>query len=92
MGRIWNAVKAVDQKIMDKAAGSGQQTTPGKIKDPVSTKCQMPSGRGGKNCTRDKTSPNADTCGSPECAKVWAQIHDTSHSTHRHGTSMRKKR
>lgn len=86
---FFGKVKAVDAAIMNKLAPD-KPADPPKIQHPYSNRCQMPTRAGGNACNKPKTSANADTCGRPECAKAWGQIHDEEHSTHPHATVMRK--
>jgi hypothetical protein len=81
-------LKAVDAAIMNMAAPD-KPAGPPKINDKMSTKCQMPTRAGGQKCLRPRKG-NQETCGREECAKVWGQIHDPSHSAHPHGTNMRR--
>lgn len=88
MGKVWNALKAVDAAIMAKAAPDAPAGPP-KINDPASKKCQMPTRAGGQACLKDRKG-NQETCGSSKCAKAWGEINDPTHSTHPHGTQMRR--
>lgn len=90
---IAKGVRALDRAAV--AAGERKGApVPGKLYSENSPLCPMPSGRGGTQCGKRKTSTHAATCGNVKCANIYTNMlaDETGElNTHQHGTVMRKK-
>lgn len=91
---VAKGVRAVDRAAV--AAGEAKSApVPGKLYNENSPLCPMPSGRGGKQCGKRKTSINAAHCGSVQCANIYTNMlaaEDGDLNRHRHATVMRDTR